>query len=348
VTLSTSRNTSRNRSGSDKYDIYSELYDPDWTINERRPRKERKKPKPSPTEILSTLTDETVGLEAGFETTYQPARYEAVWLLNSLRPFYELDLITDVLAVVKGGKEASVYRCKANPATGHEFLAAKVYRPRMFRNLRNDKVYREGRAVLTESGRAVKNNEHRIMRAINKKSAFGMQVAHTSWLMYEHTTLENLYNAGVAVPKPLAAAENALLMGYIGDEHRAAPTLHETRLSEAEASRVYREVMTNIHQMLALDLIHGDLSAYNILYWEGKITIIDFPQVVNSQTNDNAKSLLARDIQRVCEYFELYGIETDAAALAADLWQRYTRFSDQDRLMRFSRWLEEQISKEEN
>src|SRR4029079_3185499 len=177
----------------------------------------------------------------------------------------------DVLGQVKGGKEASVYRCVADPTTGAALLAAKVYRPRMFRNLRNDKVYREGRAILTADGRAVKKTDHRVMHAIGKKTAFGEQVKHTSWVMYEYTTIERLYRAGAAVPQPLAAAENAILMSYYGDERRAAPTLNEVILARDEAAALFQEALRNIELLLQHNLVHGDLSAYNILYWQGRI-----------------------------------------------------------------------------
>ena len=152
-------------------------------------RQARKKSRP---QQIRELTDEAEGLEAGFITTYQPARYEGPFLLEAIRPFYDLALIVDVLANVKGGKEANVYRCRAEPSLGVEYLAAKVYRPRKFRNLRNDKMYREGRQLLLASGREVKANERRIVQAVQKKTEFGIQIAHSSWLMYEYTTLEKL------------------------------------------------------------------------------------------------------------------------------------------------------------
>jgi RIO kinase 1 len=72
--------------------------------------------------------------------------------------------------------------------------------------------------------------------------------------------------------------------------------------------------------MLAHNLIHGDLSAYNILYWRGEITLIDFPQVVDSRHNESARPILKRDIQRVCDYFSAQGVKCDADAIAGDLW----------------------------
>jgi RIO kinase 1 len=309
----------------DQYAHYEEQFDRQQT--DRRTRRKRKprikhQERRTQEEIVAEFAD-AAGLEGGFNTTYQPSQYEESWLVSSLRTFFDQALITDVLAVIKGGKEASVYRCAAHPSTGQEFVAAKVYRPRMFRQLRNDKLYREGRAVLTGSGRAVKNNEHRIMRALGKKTAFGLQVAHTSWLMYEFTTMQQLYRVGAAVPQPIASNDNAILMSYHGDAELAAPILSEIQLEPDEVQPLFDEVLRNVELMLEHELVHGDLSAYNILYWDGAITLIDFPQVVNIYTNANAYNILERDLTRICEYFARQGLTKDLAALLDDLWARY-------------------------
>lgn len=310
---------------SDEYDEYEALFDPLNTDRQaRRKRKPRVNhiPKKARGQVIDEIA-ETTGLEGGFTTTYQPARFEEGWLLQSLQTFYDQGLIIDVMARVKGGKEANVYRCRAQPGTGETWLAAKVYRPRQFRNLRNDKVYRDGRAILKSDGTIAKKTDHRLMRALDKKSDFGMQVRHTSWLMHEFTTLERLYQTGAAVPRPLGAGENAILMDYIGDEAMAAPALQEVSLDPAEAENLFRELLRNIELMLAHDLIHGDLSAYNVLYWAGSITLIDFPQVVNCHTNENANVILQRDIERICEYFARQGVASDPDAILADFWSRY-------------------------
>ncbi|MDX1935080.1 MAG: RIO1 family regulatory kinase/ATPase [Capsulimonadales bacterium] len=243
--------------------------------------------------------------------TYTPSRFEEGWLASSLRPFYRQLLLIDVLYHVKGGKEANVYCGLAHPAAGGGLRAVKVYRPRQFRNLRNDKMYREGRPLLTEEGRAVKKTDTRLMRAVGKKTAFGVQAEHTSWLMYEFTTLSRLHAAGGSVPQPYSASENALLMDFCGDEKKAAPTLIETAIRPFEAQPLLNETLRNIELMLELDMIHGDLSAYNILYRDGEITLIDFPQVTNSKSNPHAEFLLQRDVTRVCQYFASHGATCD-------------------------------------
>ena len=75
--------------------------------------------------------------------------------------------------------------------------------------------------------------------------------------------------------------------------------------------------------MLEKGYVHGDLSAFNILYWEGEIKLIDFPQVVDIQANRSARAVLNRDVERVCQYFGRYGIRQNPNQLAEELWERY-------------------------
>jgi RIO kinase 1 len=316
----------------DKYEQYEALYDPSWTDPSSRWRKASCRPKATRSQIIAGLTDDVGEVDLGFNTTYRPSRYEAGWLLSSLYAFYNEGLITDVLALVKGGKEASVYCCQPHPATGLGLLAAKVYRPRMFRNLRNDAMYRQGRDILMAGGNPAGMDAARIARAIRNKTGFGLQAAHTSWLMHEFTALECLYDAGAAVPQPISASDNAILMSYHGDERMAAPTLNTVRLEPGEARALFQEVLRNAELMLQRDLIHGDLSAYNILYWRGEITLIDFPQVVNLHTNHRARFILQRDIQRTCEYFARQGVPCDAEAVMDGLWRRYVAEPDPEEL----------------
>ena len=316
----------------EKYNDFEAIFNPMETDRKaRRKRKPKVKhvPKQSAENIIDELADST-DVETRFETTYKPSEFEAGWLYESLKPFYMTGMIADIMAQVKGGKEASVYRCEMHDDFGNELVAAKVYRPRMFRNLRNDKMYREGRAVLKASGKEVKGNDHRILRALGKKSAYGQEVSHTSWLMYEFTTMQTLYNAGASIPKPIHNTSNAILMEYIGDEHTAAPILNAVALEPDELEPIFDEVMRNVEIMLKHDIVHGDLSAYNILYWDGGIWFIDFPQVVNIHSNSNAYFIFKRDIERICDYFASQSLERDPNIIVAKLWKKYVNVRSAD------------------
>ena len=309
----------------EKYALYENEFDP--VLHDRRERRSRRQglrthDLPSQVEIVERLA-EPEGLEAGFDPTYRPSRHEAGWLLASVGSFYDQGLITDIVGRVHGGKEATVYRCEAHPRTGAKWLAAKVYRPRVFRTLRNDSIYRRGRQILTDTGRPVHKSDHRTMRAIGKKTAYGVQVQQTSWLMHEYTAMGLLHRDGGSVPMPVSATDNAILMGYFGDGRMGAPTLNRIHLNVDRARDLFGAVMRNVELMLRHGHIHGDLSAYNILYWEGEIVLIDFPQVVDVQGNPDAREILGRDIQRVCEYFGRQGVDSEPDAITDRLWSLY-------------------------
>jgi RIO kinase 1 len=261
---------------------------------------------------------------------FEPTRFEQEWLPGSIGDFYEDEWFTSVLYRVKGGKEATVYCCEAHPSTGLKLLAAKVYRPHKFRAMRNDAVYREGRqrmvGVDSSSGSAkVFYNAKRLKRAFKKKSKWGRQAQTMSWIDHEYQTLSVLHEAGADVPKPLTQGENAILMEYLGDAEWAAPTLHEVSPGPEEARRLFGRLMENVRLFLSRDRVHADLSAFNVLYWEGAFKVIDFPQAVDPVTNPHAFNLLVRDVERLCQYFAKYGIEASAVRLAEDLWRRYRR-----------------------
>ena len=255
---------------------------------------------------------------ASFKFTYRAARFEEWWLLESLGKFYEHKWITDVLRRLKGGKEASVYLCRSGPAIDAPLVAAKVYRPRSLRNLKNDGQYRTGRVDLDENGRAIVKDGD--LHAMAKRTNYGEELRHQSWIAYEFQTLEMLHEAGADVPKPYVMEKNAILMDYIGDIDSAAPTLNSVRLDREEVKPLYERVLQDIDLLLTNQRIHGDLSAYNILYWEGDISLIDFPQVVQPDSNPAAWSIFLRDVTRICQYFASQGLRRDARKLATDLW----------------------------
>lgn len=256
-----------------------------------------------------------------FEFTYKAARFEEAWLLDSLARIADQRWISDVLRKVKGGKEASVYLCKPGGAVEAPYVAAKVYRPRALRNLKRDAEYRLGRVDLDADGTALWKEADK--NAIAKRTAYGEEVRHQSWIAYEFTTMELLYAAGADVPKPYAMESNAIVMDFVGDASTAAPALNAIRLSGNEARTLFERVIRNIDIMLASDRIHGDLSAYNILYWDGEIKLIDFPQVVLPQDNPSAWKIFLRDVTRVCDYFSAQGLRRDPFKTAADLWSAH-------------------------
>jgi RIO kinase 1 len=276
-----------------------------------------------PEQVKETLAEELEQPESEFNFTYNAGRHEQLWLGRSLASFYADNLISDILAIVKGGKEANVYCCQPNPNIGLSLLAAKVYRPRLLRNLKNDAMYKQGRELLGDDGKVM--HDQRARRAVLRGSHKGKEMSIHSWIGHEYQAMSDLKAAGADVPTPVAMHDTTILMEYIGDAGLAAPLLQAVSLSKKEAGELFERLLWNVELMLSHDRIHADLSAFNVLYWEGQVKIIDFPQVVNPLTNKHGYALLRRDIERLCQYFSHFGLDASSAELAYDLWARYRR-----------------------
>jgi RIO kinase 1 len=190
----------------------------------------------------------------------------------------------------------------------------------MFRSLSNDAVYRHGREQRDKDGRVLRG---RRQRGSLKDSQRGRAAQVASWIEYEFATQRLLYEAGADVPRPLGQIGNAVLMDFVGDGEEPAPRLSEVDLAPEEAQPLFDQLMRNVELALANDRVHGDLSAYNILYWRGAATIIDFAQAVDPRHDDGLYALLERYIDRLHRFFARYGVRADPGALAADLWARY-------------------------
>jgi RIO kinase 1 len=232
---------------------------------------------------------------------------------SALDAFVAEGWISEILHEVKSGKEATVYCCRAQPRAGVDLVAAKVYRSRQRRTFKNDAIYRKGRVI----------GDKRVRRAVERKTAFGREAQFGLWVGHEWATLSLLHAAGADVPRPVTCSSNAILMEYVGNVHEPAPLLNDVSLARDDAHNVFTRIMRNVELCLAHNVVHGDLSAFNILWWEGNVTIIDVPQAVDPRVNPNARDLLARDIDNVCHYFSRSGVRADPARLAARLWARF-------------------------
>lgn len=307
-----------NMNPKDLYELYDELDDLDSDGTKPSNKRVSQKRESKKRDMEAKLFIRAQEASREFKFTYKAARFEEWWLLDSLAAFHDHKWISDVLRRVKGGKEASVYLCTPGVGVEAPLLAAKVYRPRSLRNLKNDQQYRVGRTDLDEDGHALWKEAD--INAIIKRTRYGEEVRHQSWIAYEFVTMELLHEAGADVPKPFAKEKNAILMEFVGDEGTAAPPLSHVSLDPDEAEPLFERVVRNMDIMLSKDRIHGDLSAYNILYWDGDIKLIDFPQVVIPESNPASWGIFQRDVMRICQYFSAQGLRTDAKKLAADLW----------------------------
>ena len=233
--------------------------------------------------------------------------------LAPLNGFVGDGLISDVLYRLKSGKEATVFCCKAGPAVDMDLVGAKIYRPN--RSFKNDAIYQEGRVVL----------DARARRAVAKKSRFGKAVKSDQWIGHEYDILQTLYSGGADVPRPIKQQGNAILMEYFGDEDGPAPMLKDVRITREEAPRLFKQLVDNVQTLLACNYIHGDLSPYNILYWQEQLVVIDFPQAVDARQNRHARDLLFRDLENAYRYFARFGVAADPRRISDGLWHKFMR-----------------------
>ncbi|MEZ4770994.1 MAG: RIO1 family regulatory kinase/ATPase [Caldilineales bacterium] len=308
----------------DSYDEYETMYSYLPGLKQRVVREVRaanKQRQPRDSEPSEWLASQVEG-EDELPISYGAGASEERMLRDALTIFYRDTVITEVVARVKGGKEANVYCCRAHPKTGMDLIAAKVYRPRIHRTLRNDAIYKEGRMMLDDDGKGIVRDQ-RLKRAVAKKTDFGQEIITFSWIEHENDTLQKLHAAGADVPRPIAHEGNAILMAYYGEVNQPAPTLNSVDIDPREAAPMFERLMWHVELMLAHNCVHGDLSPYNVLYWQGKAVVIDFPQAVVALKNPHARRLLQRDIDRLAQYFERYGVQTNTAALGDSLWQQF-------------------------
>lgn len=231
---------------------------------------------------------------------------------NQFEHFFDEGLIETVLRPIKSGKEASVHLCRANPrTTGEELVALKAYHPLDRRDFRDESMYRDGEWI----------EERRVRVALQKKTRFGREVQGMIWVDREWETLRALSAGGAPVPRPIERTGDAILMTFIGDDDFAAPQLRSCDIDDAEdAAALVDQVLRAIERMLFLDVVHGDLSPYNVLIWNGLVTVIDLPQAVDPRKNRHARDFLERDVERICAWASNHGVRRSPARIAADLW----------------------------
>jgi len=222
---------------------------------------------------------------------------------------------------LKSGKEAEIFLVERRFASGPRLLAHKRYRPRYpgkgqlraegFSNstaYRGDAIYKAGWFLPTRDKKALMGG-----------SRYGHELAGRLWPMQEWTMLRRAWDAGASVPYPVERTDHGLMMEFIGDDSQAAPKLGQARLSRAELASAWEQLLANLRALTDAGLVHADLSVYNLLWWEGRLIVIDLPQAVEFSTNSDAYELLHRDVANVGEWFTRQGADVDVEALYAEL-----------------------------
>lgn len=192
---------------------------------------------------------------------------------------------------VKSGKEATVFVVSFQGKS----LALKVYIDPEVRAFKNNQAYLEGKYYRNPSER----------KAVLKQNKAGRRMLHRGWIRREFFLLQKLHQMGASVPRVYEWSNESILMDFIGDEY-VAPRLIDIELTEKQAKRAFNTIINNVGFMLECGIVHSDLSAYNILWWNDKPWIIDLPQALDIRQNPNKNELLKRDLDNIFSYFSQY------------------------------------------
>lgn len=208
----------------------------------------------------------------------------------------EAGLATEVQGLISSGKEADVYLGAYKGAP----LAIKVYR-----------LYR---------------TSHRGGRPIKLDSA-GWLAAH------EYDMLYQAWKGGGKVPTPARRVENMFSMRYLGGPSGHAPRLQEVELEEPQD--FLDRTISGLERLASAGVIHSDLSAFNILVFEGEPWFIDLSEGIRVDRVGYSAWMRLSEARQALEgglgalglYFRRYGIEIDVASRAGTILRSLDRFN---------------------
>lgn len=235
-------------------------------------------------------------------------------MASSLESLLEEGVINEIYGRLKSGKEAEVFAV----SYGENVVAAKVYKDRAQRNFKNNADYLEGRSVRSS----------RSQRAMDRGTRFGQEAAEEAWKVAEANALYKLHAAGVRVPTPVMFLDGVLLMELVrGPDGEPAPRLIDSELTREDARAAYLDMLSQLVKMLCCDLIHGDLSPYNVLWAATGPTIIDFPQTIGAAQNGRAESFFQRDARNILGHFAAIepSLRGRLSGDAREIWRAYVR-----------------------
>ncbi|MFZ6022467.1 MAG: RIO1 family regulatory kinase/ATPase [Patescibacteria group bacterium] len=212
---------------------------------------------------------------------------------------------------LKSGKEAKVWVVKSE--NDDSLYALKTYHDFKSRAFQTQKNYLQDRFI---------GDGANIRRAIRKGNDVGKQFIQDTWVMREQYFLKTLAGQSSYIPRMVKPLRNGVLMEYIGDENGPAPRLSDLKIPPEVWQSTAEILIELIDLFLANGIIHGDLSAFNILWWNDRPIVIDFPQAIDVRESKRVPELLKRDIKNVLSYFK-WDDELTIEEIANDMLDRY-------------------------
>jgi len=203
--------------------------------------------------------------------------------LLALKELLERGEFTELNGVVRAGKEARVYYGVTREGTPR---AVKIY-------MTASAEFKKRLAYIAGDKRfgKIPSSSREIIKL---------------WVQKEFKNLQLAHSAGIRVPKPYAFFRNVLVIEYIGEPPLPAPTVAETEVDESDYKWVFKSI-SKLYK--SAELVHADLSEYNIFKWNRELVIFDMGSAVTT-SHPEARNFLTRDITNMVRFFRRRGISS--------------------------------------
>jgi len=216
--------------------------------------------------------------------------YDEVFDQQNLMRIYKLftDGVIDRLDFpISTGKEGNVFRASTR---SNELVAVKIYRT--------------STSTFGDMAKYVQGDPRfRGLTGRKRKLIY-------AWANKEFLNLKLFQNAGVRVPRPIMHVANIVVMEYIGDEDAPAKEMRNVKLEDPET--VARKILGYVKLAYQkVELVHCDLSEFNVLMLDDEPIIIDVGQAV-LLGHSQAEEWLERDVKNMARFFKKYGVRLDA------------------------------------
>jgi RIO kinase 1 len=238
-------------------------------------------------ELYRVLEGKIYTMERREKSTEDRKTYDEVFDQNTLLTLYKMitkRIIATLDYPISSGKEGNVFR--ATDEEGRP-LAVKIYRT-------STATYKNLTKYITGDPR---------FRNIPKDRRGIIFL----WAQKEYKNLRRMHRLKLQSPEPVKLIKNVLVMEYIGSEKQPAPMIKDVTLSNpTKTFESIKKMMKKLY--LDAQLVHGDLSEYNILVEKNECYLIDVGQSVVLE-HPLSSELLSRDVTNISRYFKKLGVK---------------------------------------
>lgn len=210
-----------------------------------------------------------------------------------LYKFITKRILEQINGIISTGKEAVIIHANSDPtyADNANGCSGTICSPQLLPKECAIKIFKTTLNEFKQRDRYIKD-DYRFKDRFNKQNN---RVVINIWAEKEMHNIMRMQSVGINCPDVVILKKHVLVMSFIGDNHNAAPKLKDARLSQTELSSAYEEVVAAMYKLYnEANLIHADLSEYNILWYDNKCWIIDVAQSVETE-HPSALEFLLRD-----------------------------------------------------